>query len=86
MCIRDRAKGDDKTMLEGILKSDADDEHKVAWEGPVPGRTLGQIKNRFRAAKKDIPDHSNMSFDVLLAKMIEKYAPEISNAGALPAP
>lgn len=80
------AKGDDKTMLEGILKSDADDEHKVAWEGLVPGRTLGQIKNRFRAAKKDIPDHSNMSFDVLLAKMIEKYAPEISNAGALPAP
>ena len=65
----------DKTMLEGILKSDADDEHKVAWEGLVPGRTLGQIKNRFRAAKKDIPDHSNMSFDVLLAKMIEKYAP-----------
>lgn len=81
------AKGDDKIMLEGILKQvDADDEHKVAWEGLVPGRTLGQIKNRFRAAKRDIPDHSNVTFDVLLTKMIDKYAPEMTKAEALPAP
>ena len=81
------AKGDDKIMLEGILKQvDADDEHKVAWEGLVPGRTLGQIKNRFRAAKRDVPDHSNVTFDVLLTKMIDKYAPEMTKAEALPAP
>ena len=53
----------------------------VPWGDLVPGRTLSQIKRRFKQLKQSIVDPNGGSFDDMMKKMKEKYCGSL----ALPA-
>eukprot|EP00227_Mantoniella_beaufortii_P006952 CAMPEP_0197610412 /NCGR_PEP_ID=MMETSP1326-20131121/53269_1 /TAXON_ID=1155430 /ORGANISM="Genus nov. species nov., Strain RCC2288" /LENGTH=416 /DNA_ID=CAMNT_0043178927 /DNA_START=178 /DNA_END=1425 /DNA_ORIENTATION=- len=78
--------GEDKVMLEALLKSGAEGEQTVPWETLVPGRSLSQIVRRWKLMKVLIPGHLHMGFDPLVQKVVEKFIPDLHKALALPPP
>ena len=65
--------GDDATMVAAIQKSRVSSEVHVAWESLVRGRTLSQIKGRFKVLKQATKDHLKITFLELMAKLAEKH-------------
>ena len=65
--------GDDSTMVAAIQKSRVAIEAHVVWESLVRGRTLSQIKGRFKVLKQATKDHHKISFPELMAKLVEKH-------------
>ena len=73
--------GQDKILIEAVIRSGAESEVDVPWGDLVPGRTLSQIKRRFKQLKQSIVDPNGGSFDDMMKKMKEKYCGSL----ALPA-
>jgi len=72
-----------RPWLAAILKSGAMAEHAIPWATLVPGRSLSQIKRRFKLMKVFIPGHAHLAFEALVIKVVEKFTPELLKAKTL---
>jgi hypothetical protein len=75
--------GDDTTMVAALRRARAASEVDVDWAGLVRGRTLSQIKRRFKDLRQAIPKNHKLTFAEVVQKLVEKHW---LRAPALPAP
>ena len=75
--------GDDKVMVAALRRAQAASEADVNWASLVRGRTLSQIKRRFKDLRQAIPKNHTLSFTEVVRKLFEKH---IARAPALPSP
>jgi hypothetical protein len=75
--------GDDTTMVAALRRARAASEADVDWAGLVRGRTLSQIKRRFKDLRQAIPKNHKLTFAEVVQKLVEKHW---LRAPALPAP
>lgn len=75
--------GDDTTMVAALRRARAASEADVDWAGLVRGRTLSQIKRRFKDLRQAIPKNHKLTFAEVVQKLVEKHC---ARAPALPAP
>ena len=74
--------GDDTTMVAALRRARAASEADVDWAGLVRGRTLSQIKRRFKDLRQAIPKDHKLSFAEVVQDLVEKHC---VRALALPA-
>ena len=75
--------GDDTTMVAALRRARAASEADVDWAGLVRGRTLSQIKRRFKDLRQAIPKNHKLTFAEVVQKLVEKHWLRVP---ALPAP
>ena len=75
--------GDDTTMVAALRRARAASEADVDWAGLVRGRTLSQIKRRFKDLRQAIPKNHKLTFAEVVQKLVEKHWLIVP---ALPAP
>lgn len=75
--------GDDTTMVAALRRARAASEADVDWAGLVRGRTLSQIKRRFKDLRQAIPKNHQLTFAEVVQRLVEKHC---ARAPALPAP
>ena len=75
--------GDDTTMVAALRRARAASEADVYWAGLVRGRTLSQIKRRFKDLRQAIPKNHKLTFAEVVQKLVEKHWLRVP---ALPAP
>ena len=65
--------GDDLVMVGALRRARAASEANVDWASLVRGRTLSQIKRRFKDLRQAIPKYHTLSFAEVVEKLNEKH-------------
>ena len=65
--------GDDAIMVVALRRARAASEANVDWASLVCGRTLSQIKRRFKDLRQAIPKNHTLSFAEVVQQLYEKH-------------